>query len=430
MDDNSGAEPTAIAPAVPDNATRPGGGDDGGVRRAMLLIAIDNLLVLEQLFGEQMAIDVLKVVEHRLNDITLDIGPMSRPNPRQFAFSPPDMLAHEAMRLATQVQAEVAREQIETSMGPVAVTCSVGCALANAADDFDATRLPTAAHDALIEAMAAGVGSVRIACASEDIAEHRSKLLTTAQTTMRALGAGQLSIAYQPVVRAQGAQTVAFHECLARIQLDNGTLMTAAEFMPAAERLGLATIIDRQVLVMALEMLGKHRSTRLSINLFPQTMQDAEWMALFRNAVREDSEIAERLIVEVTETGAVLDVSRTRKFIDSLRDLGVAFALDDFGSGHTSFGHLRDFRFDMIKIDQNFIEGISSNPDSRFFVRTLVAIAERFEMMTVAEAVQNTAEARILSDMGVGYFQGFLFGTPSLKLDPMPEPEQIIANQI
>ncbi|MEL6477303.1 MAG: GGDEF domain-containing phosphodiesterase [Pseudomonadota bacterium] len=397
--------------------------DDGPGQHAMLMIAIDNLLPLEQLFGTGLASDILKVVDHRLSRLLPRIGQMWRPEHRRFAIVVPGMTEEGARSLANIIQTEIAREQIETASGPVAVTASIGCAVI---DNAAIARLGPMANDALIEAMSEGVGSVRVACDSDEIAEHRSKLLGIAQTTMRALGAGQLTIAYQPVVASTGSRTVAFHECLARIRLDTGRVLSAGEFMPAVERLGLATIIDRQILGMALETLKKHRAARLSINLFPQSMQDAEWMALFRNAVREDPDLAERLIIEVTETGAVLDVARTRKFIGHLRDLGVAFALDDFGSGHTSFGHLRDFRFDMIKIDSAFIKDIGSNPDNRFFVKTLVAIAERFEMMTVAEAVQNAHDAQILADLDVGYFQGFFFGTPGFVLEPMPEPAQVL----
>ncbi|MBY8976518.1 EAL domain-containing protein [Rhodobacteraceae bacterium NNCM2] len=109
--------------------------------------------------------------------------------------------------------------------------------------------------------------------------------------------------------------------------------------------------------------------------------------------------------------------------MNTLREAGVCFALDDFGAGHTSFGQLRDFRFDIIKIDQSFTSDIANNPDNRFFVETLVSIAERFEMMSIAEGVQTAADARLLSQMGVGFFQGFHFGSPGLILDPLPEPE-------
>ena len=187
--------------------------------------------------------------------------------------------------------------------------------------------------------------------------------------------------------------------------------------MPAMEQLGLANLIDRQVLVLALDALAHQPGIRISVNIFPQTMQDAQWMILFSEGTRRDPSLAERLIIEVTETAAMLEPARTLEFMARLRRHGCAFALDDFGMGHTSFGSLRDFRFDIIKIDGNFITDITTNEDSRFFVSKLVEIGRHFDMMTVAEFVQGPADARILRDLGVEYFQGFYFGKPSLVLD-------------
>ncbi|MEL6999196.1 MAG: EAL domain-containing protein, partial [Pseudomonadota bacterium] len=99
------------------------------------------------------------------------------------------------------------------------------------------------------------------------------------------------------------------------------------------------------------------------------------------------------------------------------------------GAGHTSLRHLRDLRFDILKIDGRFIRDIEASPDDAFLVSTLVSIAQRFDMMTVAEAVQTPAEARCLSDLGVEYFQGFFFGSPSLRLSPTEKPMPLIAAQ-
>jgi EAL domain-containing protein (putative c-di-GMP-specific phosphodiesterase class I) len=88
---------------------------------------------------------------------------------------------------------------------------------------------------------------------------------------------------------------------------------------------------------------------------------------------------------------------------------------------------LRDFRFDIVKIDGRFVTDIATNPDSRFFVEKLVEIGHHFDMMTVAEFVQNPAQARILREIGVDYFQGFYFGTPSLVLGPELKPETVVA---
>lgn len=401
----------------------PMGDITGPGHHAMLLVAIDNLFPLEQFFGDAMVNDILRVSYDRLSSCVPRVGTLWQPQARRFAITVPGMPEAGARNLAAVLQAAIARDPIETSVGPVAVTASVGCAVA---DNASLESLGTAANDALIDAMATGVGTVRIARSAEHVRTHRARVMCIAQTTMEALGAGYLTIAYQPVISAQGGKTIAFHECLARISLETGDLMSAAEFMPTAERLGLATIIDRQILVIALDTLKTHPTARLSINLFPQSMQDAEWLTLFRNAVRETPGLADRLIVEITETGAIQDPIRTRRFMNTLREAGVCFALDDFGAGHTSFGQLRQFRFDIVKIDRSFTKDVSTNPDNRFFVETLVSIADRFEMMSVAEGVQNEADAKLLAEMGVGYFQGYFFGRPSLVLEPSPEPEKML----
>ncbi|MEM6904286.1 MAG: GGDEF domain-containing phosphodiesterase [Pseudomonadota bacterium] len=411
------SEPIDWAPPF-GNITGPGS-------HAILMVGVDNIGSLEKLFGQHLVKEVLAAVHRRLSKSLPRSAVLWRPQSRIFAVTVPGMDRTECEELGAQMQAAIARNQIETETGPVAVTISVGCA---AAENAQLGQLGSAAHDALIEAMSAGVGSIRVACEAGDIAEHRAEVVNLAQTTMEALGAGQLVVAYQPVVSSRKSRAIAFHECFARIKLEDGSMLSAAEFMPAAETMGLATLVDRQVLVLALEALGRHPNARLSVNLCPQTLQDAAWMSLLRNAVREAPSLGDRLILELSEANAVHDADRTKRFMAGLSDLGVAFALDDFGSGHTSFGHLREFRFDMIKIDKSFIEDFSTNPDNRFFVKTLVTVADRFEMLTVAEAVQTEDVARDLADMGVEYFQGFAFGQPNPVMAPLPEPLARIAS--
>ncbi len=274
--------------------------------------------------------------------------------------------------------------------------------------------------------MGSGVGCIRFAEETGATARRREDIVAAAQIAMGAIRSGDLVLAYQPVVSASGNNRAAFHECLVRVRESSGKLIAAAEFMPAMEQLGLATLIDRQVLVMALDALAHQPGIRISINIFPQTMQDAQWMILFDEGTSRDPTLADRLIIEVTETAAMLEPARTLDFMARLRRKGCAFALDDFGMGHTSLGSLRDFRFDIIKIDGSFIPAVTTHPDNRFFVAKLVEIGRHFDMMTVAEFVQGAADARILRDLGVEYFQGFYFGKPSMLLDPGMKPEPLV----
>jgi len=390
---------------------------------ALIILGIDNLGALEDLFGEPLGDEIIEAVEVRIAPALPARATLWRAEHRRIALSIPQLDRTGVSALVTHLQATIAQQAIPTSQGPVAVTLAAGCVVS---DDHQPEAEGSAARHALSEAMGGGAGCIRFAEETGAAARQREDIVAAAQIAMGAIRSGDLVIVYQPVVSASGSNRAAFHECLVRVRENSGKLIAAAEFMPAMEQLGLATLIDRQVLVMALDALARQPGIRISINIFPQTMQDAQWMILFDEGTSRDHTLAERLIIEVTETAAMLEPARTLDFMARLRRKGCAFALDDFGMGHTSLGSLRDFRFDIIKIDGSFITDITTNPDNRFFVTKLVEIGAHFDMMTVAEFVQGPADARILRDLGVEYFQGFYFGTPSLLLDPGLEPESVV----
>jgi EAL domain-containing protein (putative c-di-GMP-specific phosphodiesterase class I) len=121
------------------------------------------------------------------------------------------------------------------------------------------------------------------------------------------------------------------------------------------------------------------------------------------------------MIVELTETAALHDFEESARFVSRLRDLGCRVAIDDFGAGYTSFRNLQMLRVDMVKIDGTYVKGLESSPDNQIFVRTLVDLAQNFNLKTVAEWVGSDAEAALLESFGVDYFQGFHFGEPVLQ---------------
>jgi EAL domain-containing protein (putative c-di-GMP-specific phosphodiesterase class I) len=125
--------------------------------------------------------------------------------------------------------------------------------------------------------------------------------------------------------------------------------------------------------------------------------------------------LGERLILEITESSAMLIPELVIGFMREFQAKGVSFALDDFGSGFTSFRYLRDFYFDIIKIDGQFIRGIANNPDNQVLTSALLSIADQFDMLTVAESVETTQDAAYLTSIGVNCLQGYHFGAPTIK---------------
>lgn len=411
------------------NAAHGGSAQDTG-SQALLAIGIDNLPILEELFGEALGDEVLVEVERRLKAALPQRCTLSSARHRRLVVRLPDFTPALVQSTFECLQAAAATEAIGTAHGPVAVTLSGGCAFADTPQlNTSAETLRSAALHALHSAMGRCIGSLDFAREDSDLLQQRAQLLDTARAAIGTDGDNRLAIVFQPVVRASGGNVISFHECLVRIRQPDGRLLSAGAFMPGIERLGLAPLVDRQVLTQTFAALAQHPNARLSINVFPQTMQDLQWMTLFDEAVARDPTLAERLIVEVTETCSMLDPTRTREFMERLRGHGVSFALDDFGAGHTALHYLRDFRFDILKIDGRFVRDIELGSDKAFIVERMIEIARRFDMMTVAEAVQSPAEARCLADLGAEHFQGFHFGCPSLMLGPTPSPMPAVAAQ-
>ena len=207
-------------------------------------------------------------------------------------------------------------------------------------------------------------------------------------------------------------------EALLRMVQDDGGLVPPGAFLPAAERFHLASRIDRLVLQQALEWLlalPASRSIRaLSINLSGQSIGDR---AFHRDAIQSlrqaGQDICTRLCVEITETAAVTNMADAATFIKQIRTLGVQVALDDFGSGASSFGYLKTLPVDYLKIDGQFVRDVVDDPLDEAAVRCFAEVARIVGVKTVAEFVDRPEVLAKLSALGIDYAQGFLLHRPA-----------------
>lgn len=247
--------------------------------------------------------------------------------------------------------------------------------------------------------------------AAADEARHSAvKMVEQALQEQRAL------LAFQPVVQARMARRPAFFEGLIRIMDPNGRVIPAADFMDAVEAKPLGRQIDCLALQLGLDLLARETGLRLSINMSARSIGYPEWLATLERGLRHDESIAHRLILEITESSAMAVPDLVIHFMQDMQERGICFALDDFGSGYTAFRYLRDFYFDIVKIDGDFIRGIADNPDNQVMTQALVSIARHFDMFTVAECVETVEDARKLVELGVDCLQGYLFGAPDIRV--------------
>src|SRR5690606_15125779 len=213
--------------------------------------------------------------------------------------------------------------------------------------------------------------------------------------------------------------TPLFHEALARLRCSDGTLLSGAVVVPAAEQLGYVPMLDRRALQLALAMLAERRDVVLSVNISPRTLADPSWVARFKTDLLDARALAPRLIVDITEGPVIEDLDQLRDLTTWLRTVGARIALDDFGAGYTSFATLRALDLDYVKIDGAFVRRAPTDREDLAFVRALVELAKVRGVATVAEWIEDDATARLMRGLGVDALQGFLFGAPSSEL-PVP----------
>lgn len=244
----------------------------------------------------------------------------------------------------------------------------------------------------------------------------------TQKLVSRALEQGMIRTVYQPVVNACAPARISFHEALLRIATPGGGLISPSQFLPAVAGTDLMLRLDRAALGNALAMLRAAPHARISVNIAPGALDDMAWMEILDRRISEFPDIGFRLIVEMTEDPAFLDHPACHGFLARLRAYGVTVALDDFGAGGTGFRHFRDYRFDIVKIDGCYGDGLHRNIDSQALITAMVSLAEHFEMMTVLEFVADADDAHAAQSLGIDCLQGYLFGRPVEVLSGLPKP--------
>ena len=237
-----------------------------------------------------------------------------------------------------------------------------------------------------------------------------------------ALNERRIVMAYEPVVTTVTREP-AFHECLVRMRQEDGGCLLSPDIVPVAEKLGLIRLVDHRVLELVVTELAASPQARLSLNISPDTTMDPNWWASIESLLRAHPGVAERLIVEITETVAIQDLDDVRGFVTRLKNFGSLIAIDDFGAGYTSFRNLRKLGVDIVKIDGAFVQNIARSSDDRAFVQTLIDLAHRLDIRTVAEWVQDEESAALLQGWGCDYIQGRLIGLASpARSDPALKP--------
>jgi EAL domain-containing protein (putative c-di-GMP-specific phosphodiesterase class I) len=319
----------------------------------------------------------------------------------------PDDLEMAADRLSIGVRDDM----VQTSAGPVMVTVTIGGVVApRHARTVD--EVLVRAQEAMSRAKARRRGSFHAYQPSVEREAKRRENMRATDEIVAALNDRRVALVFEPVARTK-TREVAFYECLMRMQRPDGSLLPAQDVVPVAERLGLVRLLDHRVLELVVSELSAAPDLHASLNVSPPSITDPDWWHGLVAHLRMHPGVAQRLIIEITETAAIQDINETRGFVARAKDLGCRIAIDDFGAGYTSFRNLRKLGVDMVKIDGAFVQNVMRSGDDRAFVQTLIDLARRLHLETVAEWVQDEEAAAVLAGWGCDYLQGALIGLAS-----------------
>lgn len=229
-----------------------------------------------------------------------------------------------------------------------------------------------------------------------------------------ALDQNRVMLAFQPIIGSVHG-TAAFHEGLIRVLDDTGRIIPAGQFMGVVEGQEVGRLIDCAALRCGLGALARHPNLRLAINMSARSIGYPKWTSTLNRGLKQDPTAGERLILEITESSAMQVPELVRTFMSDLQDKGITFALDNFGAGSTSFRHLKEFVFDIVKIDGSFVRDCDSDADNQCILEALVTIGRQFDMFTVAERVETKGEAEFAASIGFDCLQGFYYGSPEIR---------------
>ena len=331
-----------------------------------MLVSVDNLARLNESYGFEIADEAIGAVAKRLRAKMRGGDQLGRFSGNKFGVilnnCTPDDMEKAAERLVTGVRDDV----IRTGAGPVAVTVTVGGVTAPR-HASNVQELLARAQETLDRAKAKRLGSYQLYRPNIEREALRRDNVRAADEIVTALNERRILLAFEPVVETV-SRRIAFHECLMRIRRADGTLVAASEVVPIAERLGLVRLLDHRVLELLVSEMAVVSHLHASVNVAPASTTDPDWWSTLSALLRANAGVAERLTVEITESAAIQDVDDTRGFVSRVKDLGCKIAIDDFGSGYTSFRNLRKLGVDILKIDGAFVQNLMRPGDDRVFV--------------------------------------------------------------
>jgi two-component system CheB/CheR fusion protein len=382
----------------------------------LLYLDLDQFKVVNDTCGHAAGDKLLKQLSGLMADMLRSRDTLARLGGDEFAVLLDKCPVVEAEAIARKLQTAISKHRFIWDEKLFHVGVSVGIVEISSTYD-EVSELLIHADTACYHAKESGRNTIQIHRSGDmDLDEKRSQLNIVADIN-EALEENKFRLYFQKLSSVDNDQESRW-EVLVRMFNRPGDFLLPGAFLPSAERFGLIKQIDLWVLEHCLsEVSAMCRETEsvfplLNINVSGATVSNDDYLLKLTGLLKKFDIDPSRLCFELTETVAVSNVLRAKKFIDHLRNIGCSFALDDFGIGMSSLSYLRELPLDYIKIDGGFVQNIVGDEVNAAIVDSVKTVSDLLKISTVAEGVETEDQAKHLSELGIDYLQGFYLHRP------------------
>jgi diguanylate cyclase (GGDEF)-like protein len=386
---------------------------------ALCFMDIDQFKLVNDTCSHEAGDAMLKEISGLLQGCLRDSDVLGRLGGDEFGVLLRNCTLDGAEEIAANMLSMIKATRFESCERTFEIGASIGIAMIDAGSS-SVTEIMKAADLACYAAKDTGRSGIHVFQAGDTELSRRHDDMQWVARLKDAISEDRLVLYYQDIVPVSRSATGAHHfEVLVRMQDEAGQLITPDKFLPAAESYNLITALDRWVVEHSLEWYSaRDEQLLMSINLSGKSVTDPGFLEFIRDKLAEYQVNPADICFEITETAAVANLELAAEFMHELRKLGCRFALDDFGSGLSSFAYLRNLPVNYLKIDGSFVRNIDSDRVNAAMVDAINQLGVVMGIRTIAEFVENDDIMNRLADIGVDYAQGYGVARP-LPLDDM-----------
>lgn len=387
-----------------------------GCSPTVLFVDVDRFKNINDSLGHSAGDDVLISVAQRLRVALPERCIVGRISGDEFVVLDATSRSQSDAVLLADMVLESFHEPLSLRQGDVFVSASIGVAILDREITSTADDLLRHADTAMYRAKDAGRNCVAIF--DRSMLERVNQRLAVETALYRALERRELRLVHQPIIDVDLGDVIGF-EALMRWDMEDGTNVSPAEFIPIAEETGIIVPIGAWALLEALTHLRGwinqgicRRDATMSVNVSPRQLHDPNFVAVVNEALTRSRMPADQLWLEVTEGVMITQPEQALDTLRRLSEIGVRVAIDDFGTGYSSLSFLQRFPIHRLKIDRTFINELASDANARSLVKTIIAMANSLGLDVVAEGVETVEQLHALGDLHCSKAQGYLISHP------------------